>query len=114
MTVSAVDNVEVFKAAQVSVGMLGIITEVTLQCVEAFHLEETLAVRPLHDCLENLEEIARSAEHVKLWVELFSGTCATFLSNRTTEETRDRPNIFIENLKVVLDPFTVHLNDVLF
>ena len=96
-----------FKAAQVSVGMLGIVTEVTLQCVEAFHLEETLAIHPLSDCLEKLEEIARSAEHVKLWIELFSGTCITFQTRRTTEEPRDRPIVFIENLKVMLDASAV-------
>ena len=100
LTASAADKVDIFKAAQVSVGVLGIITEVTFQCKKAFNLEETLVTHPLHFCLENLEQIVKSAEHVKFWIELHSGTCATFLSNRTTEKPRDHPNLFVENLKV--------------
>ena len=100
LTASAVDNVEVFKAAQVSVGMLGVITEVTLQCEEAFHLEETLVPHTLAYCLKNLEGIVRGSEYSKLWMELFSGTCATLLVNRTKEDVQTPLTMSVWDLKV--------------
>ncbi|PHN05375.1 D-arabinono-1,4-lactone oxidase [Flavilitoribacter nigricans] len=36
---SAIENPELFRAAQVSLGSLGVITEITLQCVPAYKLE---------------------------------------------------------------------------
>ena len=84
----------------VSVGMLGVITEVTFQCEEAFHLEETLVPWPLHHCIENLEEIIRSSEYTKLWIELFSDKCATLLVNRTRESVRTPWTMFAWDLKV--------------
>ena len=100
LSVSSVDNVEVFKAAQVAVGMLGVITEVTLQCEEAYHLEETLVPHPLHYCLENLEEVVHSSEYSKVWMELFSGSCATFLVNRTKEYVRTSLTMSVWDIKV--------------
>ncbi len=37
---SPTQNPEVFKAAQVSLGLLGVITQVTLKCLPAYHLHE--------------------------------------------------------------------------
>ena len=102
ITASADENPEIFKAAQVSIGMLGVITEVTFQCVDKFNLEETLKVHSLDYCLENFHKLASSADHVKLWMEVYSGTCAAFLVNRTTEQERDIPNLYLLNLKVSL------------
>ena len=89
-----------FPSIQVSVGMLGVVTEVTFQCEEAFHLEETLVPQPLHHCLENFEEIVRGSEYTKLWLELFSGRCATLLVNRTKESVRKPWAMFAWDLKV--------------
>ena len=80
--------------------MLGVVTEVTFQCEEAFHLEETLVPQPLHHCIENLEEIIRSSEYTKLWIELFSDKCATLLVNRTRERVRTPWAMFAWDLKV--------------
>ena len=84
--------------------MLGVVTEVTFQCEEAFHLEETLVPHPLHHCIENLEEIIRSSEYTKLWIELFSGKCATLLVNRTRERVRTPWTMFAWDLKVERAP----------
>ena len=102
ITASADENPELFKAAQVSIGMLGVITEVTFQCVDKFNLEETLTVHSLDYCVVNFHKIASGADHVKLWMEIYSGTCAAFSVNRTTEQERDIPNLYLLNLKVSL------------
>ena len=69
-----------------SVGLLGIITKVTLQCVPAFLLEESIRPLSLDQCVEQLPAIAASAEHVKLWTELYSGSCMVIGMNRTHRE----------------------------
>jgi len=80
--------------------MLGVITEVTLQCEEAFHLEETLVPHTLTYCLKNLEGIVRGSEYSKVWMELFSGTCATLLVNRTKEDVQTPLTMSVWDLKV--------------
>ena len=102
ITTSAEQNPELFKAAQVSIGMLGIITEVTFQCVEKFNVEETRMPYPLDYCLENMDEIAKSADHVKLWVDIHFRRCAVIQVNRTQEEPRDQPNLISANLEVCM------------
>ena len=54
-------------AARVGLGALGVITELTIQCVPAFTLTETVTPMSLDEAAEHLPEIARSAEFVKLW-----------------------------------------------
>ena len=66
--------------------MLGIITEVTFQCEPAFNLEETMEKRSLEGCFEDLQEIARSAEHVKLWMEMYSSSCDIYRFERTEKD----------------------------
>ncbi len=64
-------------------GLLGIITKVTLQCVPAFHIEERLEHVSLDDCIQQLPTIATSGEYVTLWTEVYSDTCAVVRGNRT-------------------------------
>ena len=84
---------------QVSLGLLGVITEVTLQCEPSFTLEETFEKRTLEDCLASLEQIADSAEHVKLWLEVYSRSCDIYRFERTEKEELMNPLIW-RNLKV--------------
>lgn len=83
-----------------SLGLLGIITKVTLQCEPAFNLEETLEALSLDQCVEDLDLLAHSAQHVKLWTELFSGTCAVIRMNRTTKEIVKTDSMRMLDLKV--------------
>ena len=46
----------------------------------------------LSDCLDNMDNLINSADHVKLWIEIFSDMCAVIASNRTEEEPRDNPS----------------------
>ena len=53
--------------ARVHLGVLGVITQVTLAVVPAFRLRETLTRAPFDEVAGDLEGIARSAEYVKVW-----------------------------------------------
>ena len=87
---------------QVSVGMLGIITEVTFQIEESYLLREIRTRHTLDHCLLNFDDLMRSGEHAKMWIEMFTGQCALFVSNKTTEtRPRDNPNWSAWNIKVL-------------
>ncbi|KAF9585167.1 hypothetical protein BGW38_003630 [Lunasporangiospora selenospora] len=60
---SKTENKDIFEAAVCSLGALGIITRLTLQCEKAFRLENTQEPAKLEDVLRNLDSIIHSAEH---------------------------------------------------
>ena len=58
VTVSEDDeNTDVFKAAQVNIGLFGVLTEVTVKVDHAFNLEEFRTHTTIDDCLEHLEDL---------------------------------------------------------
>jgi len=97
--VSATQSSDIFRAAQVSMGLLGVITEVTFQCEPTFNLEETITTPVIDDCIDNLGQLAYTAEHVKIWLELCSRSCAYYQTNRTKEKPRDNPEHLVNTLK---------------
>ncbi len=90
----------VFAIPQISLGLLGVVTEVTFQCEPSFNMEETRSFLPLHSCLSNMHQFIQSAHQVKMWIEVFSETCALFQSNQTSEKPRDNPSPLLANLQV--------------
>jgi L-gulono-1,4-lactone dehydrogenase len=56
-------DAEVFRAARVGLGALGVIAEVTLRCVPAFTLRGVDAPAPLSDTLARFEELALGNDH---------------------------------------------------
>src|SRR5688572_2634145 len=56
-------DADLLRVARVGVGALGIVTEVTLQCVPAFDLHARETVEPLDDVLDGLLEHAGAVDH---------------------------------------------------
>ncbi len=81
---------EVFRAARVSVGALGVISEVTLRCVPAFRLEGRDSTAPLLRTLERFEELSNANDHFELYVFPHSDTALTRTNNRTELPVRPR------------------------
>lgn len=52
---SETENKEIFKAAQVSLGCLGVIVEITLQCVPTYKLEMIIDKARIEDTIDNIE-----------------------------------------------------------
>jgi len=78
-------NPDIFKAAQVSLGALGIIAKVTLRVVPAKRLHYQGYRKKLSDCLENLEQYKRENSHFEFfWFPYTDGVQAKFL-NETTD-----------------------------
>jgi FAD-linked oxidoreductase len=64
---SAESEPEVFDLARVSLGVLGVITEIEVQCVPAFDLISEEKVMGLAEVLDGLEERMRSADHFEFF-----------------------------------------------
>ncbi|MGW6276749.1 D-arabinono-1,4-lactone oxidase [Kribbella sp. NPDC055071] len=64
---SAEENADVFAAARVSVGALGVITSVTLQCVPAFLLRAQEMPLPLDDVLLGFDQLADGNDHFEFY-----------------------------------------------
>jgi FAD-linked oxidoreductase len=84
---------EVFRAARVGLGALGMIAEATLQCVPAFTLRGVDAPAPLDDTLERFEELALGNDHFEFFVFPHARTALTRTNNRTQEAPRPRGRV---------------------
>jgi len=79
---------ETFRAAQVSLGALGTIAEVTLRCVPRFQLRGVDAPAPLSETLDRFEELAASNDHFEFFVFPYADVALTRTNNRTEEQPR--------------------------
>lgn len=60
---------DLFKAAQVSLGALGVITQATLRCLPAYRLHERTWAEPFADCMARLDERIAATRHFEFfWV----------------------------------------------
>jgi L-gulonolactone oxidase len=75
------------RAARVSLGALGVATEISLRCQPLYTLRRTDERRPLSETLDRLEELATSRERF----EFFSFPYSRWALWRTTERTGDAP-----------------------
>ncbi|EHB14250.1 L-gulonolactone oxidase [Heterocephalus glaber] len=65
---SASSHPELFQAARVHLGCLGVVLTVTLQCVPQFHLQETSFPSTLKEVLDNLDSHLKKSEYFRfLW-----------------------------------------------
>ena len=60
VTCSKYENHELFKAAQISLGTLGIITELTLQCIPSYKLELIIDKTTLKEILSSYKEVIQN------------------------------------------------------
>ena len=67
LSCSETDHPDVFAAARVSLGALGIVTAVTLQCDPAFELHASERPLPADDAIRSLDDLAAANEHVEFY-----------------------------------------------
>ena len=68
---------DALRAARVSLGALGIVSEVTLRAVPLFTLHRRDAPRPLDETLDRLDDLADGADHFEFWVFPYTRTALT-------------------------------------
>ncbi|WP_293781377.1 D-arabinono-1,4-lactone oxidase [uncultured Aeromicrobium sp.] len=80
-----------FGAARVGLGAIGIVTEVTLQCVPAFLLHAREEPMPLPDVLANLDDLVNANDHFEFYWFPHTTKALTKRNNRIGSATERRP-----------------------
>ncbi len=81
-----------FAGVRVHLGALGVLTRVTLRAEPAFRLRQEVEQVPVHEVAGRLEQVARSAEYVKVWWLPHAPYAQVVRYTRTTEPTTRRPS----------------------
>lgn len=87
---SATEEPDIFRAAQVGVGAIGMISKVTLQCVPAFNLYALEEPAKLDNLIENLDALADEHEHFEFFWFPHTEWCTVKKQQRTTDAPRPR------------------------
>jgi L-gulonolactone oxidase len=88
---SAEEHPEVFAAARVGVGALGLISTVTLQCVPAFRLHAQEKAERLDEVLADWDGFLASADHAELFWVPGTRSAITKRNDRTQDGPRPLP-----------------------
>lgn len=81
-----------------NLGALGIVTEVTLQCVDAFNLQAVEETIDIDELLESFDEVVATNEHVEFYWFPGTRTGLRKVNNRTTEPLRyNRRKAFVDD-----------------
>lgn len=81
-----------FAGVRVHLGALGVLTRVTLRAEPAFRLRQEVEQVPVHDVPELLEQVASSAEYVKVWWLPHAPMAQVVRYTRTTDHATRRPS----------------------
>lgn len=87
---SAQTNPEVFSAAKVSLGSLGVITEMTLQNVPTHKLKRRSWLAPIDELIENFDQLVRENHSFEMYYIPFCSQAMAIAINPTDEEVQPR------------------------
>jgi L-gulonolactone oxidase len=90
---SASENADVFDAARVGLGALGLVSTVTLQCVRAFRLHAVEAPAPVDDVLRDLDDLVEANDHFEFYWVPHTRWALTKRNRRTDEPARPRTRV---------------------
>lgn len=98
-------DLDALKAARVSLGTLGVITEVTLQCVDAFRLDRLDLPRPIAETLASIDELSAGFDHFEFYVLPYSDLSLQKRIDRSTAPAAPLPkhkqflnDVVVENI----------------
>lgn len=77
LSCSPTQEPDIFKAAQVSLGSLGVLARVRLQCVPSYVLRDVRKNVDLNQCLADFEDSCRRHRHFEFWWFPYSDRAAT-------------------------------------
>ncbi|MBF9134877.1 FAD-binding protein [Plantactinospora sp. S1510] len=91
ITCSPQERPEVFAAARVGLGALGVIVEVTLRCVDAFVLRADERPAPLAEVLAELPELVGGNDHFEFYWFPYTDRVQVKVNNRVPVDDRPLP-----------------------
>src|SRR5262245_43436322 len=97
---SPTTEAEIFGAARVGLGALGVVSTVTLQCVPLFNLRSVEEPRRLDDVLESFDELAAANDHFEFFWFPHTDWVQAITNNRTSEPARPKSRMrsYIEDI----------------
>ena len=95
---------DLYKAAIGGIGAVGIISEVTVQAVERFYVEQKFWIDDLEKVEANLDKLIEENDHVSLYIFPFTNKCQVNSWNRT-EKKKSTLGDFREFVAISLDSF---------
>jgi L-gulono-1,4-lactone dehydrogenase len=93
VTCSAAERPDLLAAVQVGLGALGIVTELTLQCVPAFDLHAVETTEHIDAITERFDQLADTEDHVEFYWFPHTTTGQLKVNNRTAEPIRRRGRV---------------------
>ncbi len=87
---SATQEPEIFACARVGLGVLGVVTQVTLQCEPLFKLRAIEEPLPWDEFLDRWDGIVDANDHVDCYWFPHTDTCTVKTSNRTDDPIRTK------------------------
>ncbi len=84
-------------AAALSLGALGVFTELELKVEEAFDLKEERWTMPVKEAIAAMPDLVAEHEHVKFWWLPHTESVVIFVANRTRESRTPPPSEALEN-----------------
>jgi L-gulonolactone oxidase len=90
---SADENADIYAAARVGLGALGIVSTVTLQCVPAFRVHAVEEPMPVDDVLGDFDGFMSSTDHVEFYWVPHTRWALTKRNTRTDEPAQPRPRV---------------------
>jgi FAD-linked oxidoreductase len=91
VTCSPTERPRLFEAARISVGALGIVTRVTLQCVPLYALHAVDAKLPIDETLERIPELVEANDHVEFFWFPHTDTALTRRFTRLPDDVPLKP-----------------------
>ena len=91
------ERADLFIASLCGLGSTGLILQIQLEVGPAFHMKEVQESVPFDDVVLNLDTIANSAEHVRLWWFPQAGVVRVSSANRTDEVRVSLPVCVLEH-----------------
>ncbi|EGV65945.1 D-arabinono-1,4-lactone oxidase [Yamadazyma tenuis] len=82
---SSLENPEVFRAALLSLGKVGIITHVTLRAVPKYTIKSKQEIIKFSTLLNNWDNIWLDSEFIRIWWFPYSGSCVCWRASKSDE-----------------------------
>jgi FAD-linked oxidoreductase len=84
-SIEDVGDPETLRAARVGLGCLGVVCEVTLQCVPLFTLRRVDEPRPIEEVLTSLDDLAEGNDHFEFYVFPYTDRALVRLTERSAD-----------------------------
>ncbi len=105
LNISENENTELLPVVRINLGVLGIVSELTIQCVDVFNLRDESYALPFEETLEKIPELIQTTDHLKLWWFPHAPLVGIYRYFRTQEELRPRSSF----QKFIDDSFLVNV-----